>query len=126
MKDNSKITTVVKSAVIIILIILAALFGKYIEDNDKVTFKQETIASSGSESSEYESEADVIIDGKININSATVKDLMKLDGIGEKRAQDIIDYRNKNGGFKQIEGIMMIPGIGDKMFEKIKDKICIE
>lgn len=63
--------------------------------------------------------------GKININSASLKELDTLSGIGAVRAQQIIDYREKNGGFKSIEEIKNISGIGDKTFEKIKDQISI-
>ena len=59
----------------------------------------------------------------ININSASISDLQKINGIGEVKAQSIIDYREKNGGFKSIEDLKNVEGIGDKTFEKIKDKI---
>lgn len=64
-------------------------------------------------------------DGIININSASLSDLQKINGIGEVKAQSIIDYREKSGGFKSIEDIKNVEGIGDKTFEKIKDKISI-
>lgn len=63
-------------------------------------------------------------DGRININTADVAELMKLTGIGESRAQDIVNYRKKNGAFVKIEDIMKVPGIKDAAFEKIRDKIC--
>ena len=65
------------------------------------------------------------INSKISLNSATKEELMTLSGIGEAKAEDIIDYRNKNGGFKNIEEIKNIKGIGDSMFDKIKDHITI-
>ena len=61
----------------------------------------------------------------ININTASISELDKLDGVGPSFAQRIIDYRNKNGGFKDVNELKMVSGIGDKMFEKIKDKIGI-
>ena len=61
----------------------------------------------------------------ININSAPLSDLQKINGIGGVKAQSIIDYREKSGGFKSIEDIKNVDGIGDKTFEKIKDKISI-
>lgn len=64
-------------------------------------------------------------DGIININSASLSELQNINGIGEVKAQSIIDYREKSGGFKSIEDIKNVEGIGDKTFEKIKDKISI-
>ena len=61
----------------------------------------------------------------ININSASLSELQNINGIGEVKAQSIIDYREKKGGFKSIEDIKNVEGIGDKTFEKIKDKISI-
>ena len=62
---------------------------------------------------------------KINLNTASKEDLTKLSGIGEAKAQDIIDYRNTNGPFKTIEEIKNISGIGDALFAKIKDNIIV-
>ena len=62
---------------------------------------------------------------KISINKATKEELMNLNGIGESRAIDIINYRNANGLFKNIEDLKQVSGIGDKLFEKIKDQITI-
>ena len=59
----------------------------------------------------------------ININTATLSELMNIDGVGEKTAQKIIDYREKNGGFKNIEDIKNVDRIGDKTFEKMKEQI---
>lgn len=65
------------------------------------------------------------ITGKININTASVEELDKLPGIGPAIAQAIIDYRTTNGPFKQIEDINIVKGIGDALFEKIKDQITV-
>ena len=62
--------------------------------------------------------------GKININTASKDTLMLLDGIGPTLAQRIIEYRDLHGGFSSIEEICEVPGIGDKRFAAIKDKIC--
>lgn len=61
--------------------------------------------------------------GKININMAGVEQLQELDGVGESKANSIIEYREKNGRFQGIEDIMNVTGIGEKTFEKFKDKI---
>lgn len=64
-------------------------------------------------------------DGKINLNKATKEELMTLPGVGEAKAESIIQYRNESGGFKSIEEIMQISGIKEGLFEKIKDLIKI-
>lgn len=61
----------------------------------------------------------------IDINTATTAELAKLNGIGTAKAQDIIDYRTKNGSFKTIEDIKNVSGIGDALYAKIKDYITV-
>lgn len=62
---------------------------------------------------------------KININTADLYQLCKLDGFGETTSQRIIDYRAKNGAFSKIEDLMKVDGIGSSKFNKIKDLITI-
>ncbi|MEG2247140.1 MAG: ComEA family DNA-binding protein, partial [Peptostreptococcaceae bacterium] len=86
-----------------------------LEENIKVEGSNSgviTSVNSGGESS-----------GTININTATSGELMNIDGVGEKTAQKIIDYREENGAFKTIEDIKNVDRIGDKTFENMKDQI---
>ncbi|MFQ6116145.1 MAG: helix-hairpin-helix domain-containing protein [bacterium] len=62
---------------------------------------------------------------KININSATLEQLRTLPGVGERLANRIIDFRNKNGAFHRLEDLLKVPGIGNKTLEKIRDKIIV-
>lgn len=62
----------------------------------------------------------------ININTADKERLLTLPGIGESRAEAIIDHRESNGKFTKIEDIMNVSGIKEGAFQKIKDKICVE
>lgn len=63
---------------------------------------------------------------KININNATSDQLTKIPGIGVKRAQEIIEARDKMGGFKSLEDLTKISGIGKKTLEKMKDDLSID
>ncbi len=62
----------------------------------------------------------------ININTANIEEFMKLDGIGEKKAKDIVNYRDSVAGFNNIEEIMNVNGIGEKTFYNIKNHIYVE
>jgi competence protein ComEA len=61
----------------------------------------------------------------ININTASLEELDTLDGVGPSTAQKIIDYRTENGGFKTIDEIKEVPGIGDAKFAAMKDSITV-
>lgn len=71
-------------------------------------------------------DANAGIDYKVNINSATVQELVALDGIGEKTAERIIAYREENGKFQSVDQIMNVSGIGENTYEKIKSIIVVE
>jgi competence protein ComEA len=61
----------------------------------------------------------------INLNTATVDQLETLPGIGRKTAERIIEYRTKAGGFKRIEDLMNVKGIGEKSFLKLKPLVSV-
>ena len=63
--------------------------------------------------------------GKINLNTADVSTLTTLPGIGEGKAEEIVRYRERNGRFKKPEDLMKVPGIKEKAFECVKDKIIV-
>jgi len=64
--------------------------------------------------------------GLINLNTATAEQLMELPGIGEAKAKSILEYRTGIGQFTAPEEIMNVSGIGEAMYEKIKDKITVK
>ncbi|MGN1422504.1 MAG: helix-hairpin-helix domain-containing protein [Oscillospiraceae bacterium] len=61
----------------------------------------------------------------INVNTASAEELMTLNGIGEVKAQAIIDYREENGGFSDIDELINVKGIGEKTLEKIRSSVTI-
>lgn len=63
--------------------------------------------------------------GLININTASAAELQTLSGIGPSMAQSIIDERTKNGPFASVDDLMRVSGIGEKKLAKIKDCICV-
>ena len=65
------------------------------------------------------------VSGKVNINTAGKEELMQLTGIGEAKAQSILDYREEHGKFTSTEELMQIEGIKEGVFNKIKDNITI-
>lgn len=62
---------------------------------------------------------------KISINKASIEELKQLDGIGDVKAQKIIDFRNTHGYFTKIEDLVIFQLLNEKEFEKIKDDICL-
>ena len=63
---------------------------------------------------------------KVNINQASVEELVQLKGIGLEYGQRIVQYREEHGAFQKAEDIMNVSGIGPKTFEEIKDRITVE
>ena len=61
----------------------------------------------------------------LNINTATAAQLETLPGIGARTAQAIVDQRQKSGGFKKIEDLMTVQGIGEKSFLKLKPMVTV-
>lgn len=71
------------------------------------------------------SPSSVVISGKISLNTATLDELMMLPGIGEAKAEAIIKYREEVGAFQNIEELKEVNGIGDAIFDDIKESITI-
>ena len=62
---------------------------------------------------------------KVNLNTATVEQLQSLPGIGPATAKSIVEYRAKAGKFNRIEEIINVKGVGEKKFQKIKDRLVL-
>lgn len=74
----------------------------------------------------YAKSANSIKKAAVNINTATVDELVDLPSIGQKVAERIIQYRQKHGSFKTLEDLKTVRGIGDKVFEKVKPMIRVK
>ena len=91
---------------------------------DQVVESVSANASTTADSSETEvASGQTNVSNKININTANLSQLQQLNGIGEKKAQQIIAYRQKNGQFKSVEDLMQVSGIGEKTFAALKDQL---
>ena len=92
-----------------------------IDENSKYVTSESGVAQEENNGQTEEKKSE-----KVNINKATQTELEGLPGIGPATAIKIINYRNENGKFKNIEDIKEVSGIGDAKYENIKDLICVE
>jgi competence protein ComEA len=99
------------------------------EINDDIKIKQKLQATEDSLKSKERKKSkkeEKLKPKSININTATKEILISLPGVGESTAEKIIKYRETHNGFKKIENIMKVKGIGKKKFDKMKDYIFVE
>ena len=94
-----------------------------VKDQDLTNCDDATIIVTNPDSNKDISNSNKVVDNKVSINDGTKEELMTLSGIGEVKAQAIIDYRNKNGKFSKIEDLMNVSGIGESTYNQIKDNI---
>ena len=94
-----------------------------VKDQDLTNCDDATIIVTNPDSNKEISNSKEVVDNKVSINDGTKEELMTLSGIGEVKAQAIIDYRNKNGKFSKIEDLMNVSGIGESTYNQIKDNI---
>lgn len=106
---NKKI--LIKTSIIVVLVFMAAMAAGTFAFAE--TGKSQKVALQDTES-------------RVSINSATIKELSTLSGIGKLRAEAIVAYRTENGDFSNIDDLKKVEGIGKKTFEKIKGRIVLE
>lgn len=89
--------------------------------------QEESISVSSSQQPQEASQPDSLLPGeKINLNTADELELQRLPGIGEKRAADIIAYREANGPFENVDELDEVPGIGQGILEGLRDYAAID
>ncbi|HHQ4696054.1 TPA: ComEA family DNA-binding protein [Aeromonas veronii] len=98
----------------IMLLACLPLFSQPVLAANKATPKQTTTASVTKET------------GKLNINTATLAELTSLKGIGDKKAQAIVDYREKQGKFTSVDQLADVNGIGPATLEANRDMIIVK
>ena len=101
--------------------------ARVLVDGEQITvFTKEETEGLDPETFEYDvPAAGPVSQGKININKATAEELTSLSGIGEAKALAIIEYRETNGAFRETADIMKVSGIGEALYNKIKDDIDV-
>jgi len=78
-------------------------------------------------SQEDDGTPDSLLEGEtININTAPLEELMRLPGVGQTRAQAIVDYRQEQGSFASVDELDQVKGIGPALLEELRPYICVE
>ena len=119
--DNINLSKNLKNEMVIII-------SKKLKENKKNTIKNDALLSSSevigevknSDTNNIQNDSNKLI----SLNKGSLDELMTIPGIGEQKAKQIIEYRNSNA-FTSIEDIKNVSGIGESLFEKIKDYITI-
>ena len=115
-KNTPEITVIVCGIVLTIVVIVVGLMSSPLFSDQLEDIRSEPILSDIQP---------IAVDGKVDINSADVDELTQLYGIGEAKAQAIIDYRLKNGGFFDVDELIQVKGISAKIIDKNIDLIIV-
>lgn len=102
--------------------------GEEVQVNSPVLVSNEQPGEGETQETQAETEAtaDSTTGPKVNLNSATKEQLTQLNGIGDKKADQIIAYRQEHGNFKSPEDLKNVSGIGDKIFAALADQIIVQ
>ena len=108
------------------LLIIFINFESYLSDTFKAIIKKiEEYIPSKEEQNESADRKENISDGRMNVNTASLDDLMTLPGIGEKRAESILKLREERGSFQTVEELLDAEGIKEGIFDQIKDFVKV-
>ena len=100
--------------------------GQLGEAEDQVTVSQQAPAVSASLPEVEDGYPDSLLEGEvIDLNTASAADLTRLPGIGEKRAQAIVDYRESSGPFQSVEELTEVKGIGEGILAQVYDYVTV-
>lgn len=122
-----KLTKSEKCALIICIVFLALSLGFALGQREQESTFVVTESSFSAETAAItESGRPLPVTAKVNINTASAAELETLEGIGPVLAQRIIDYREAEGGFKAIEDITKVRGIGAAVFEDVREHISVD
>ena len=122
MEEEKRQTRVLIAIALVFCALLIGYNAFYVPDASLESFV-ETDQLSGN--GEYSMEAEESSE-KIHLNTASLEDLDTLQGIGPALAQRIIDYREEYGGFFRVEELKEVKGIGEVLFEQIRDSVTVE
>lgn len=95
------------------------------ETDDNYYLSKPTLHESSSKKSTKASQSSASNIGKVSLNTASAQQLQQLNGVGAKKAEGIVEYRNQHGAFKSIEELQKVKGIGPKLFEKNKAQLTL-
>lgn len=117
-----------KTIVFVLIITICVGLGIYVQEREKQykSFFVERNNAGAVIAPTIEETEEIDEKVMVNINTDNYFELMQLDGIGEKTAKRIIEFRKENGNFEVIEDLMRIEGIGKKKFDDIKEYIYVE
>lgn len=122
MKIN--VTKKVKVIVFSVIAVIALALGLYLECCDKKEFVISSVPNQ-IDKSDIENKSHYDDEGRLDINLATIEELMELKGIGEVLALRIVNYREERGQFMAVEELALVPGIGYKKLNNNREYICV-
>ena len=122
MKIN--VTKKVKVIVFSVIAVIALSLGLYLECCDKKEFVISSVPNQ-IDKSDIENKSHYDDEGRLDINLATIEELMELKGIGEVLALRIVNYREERGQFMAVEELTLVPGIGYKTLNNNREYICV-
>ena len=122
MKIN--VTKKVKAIAFIVIAVIALALGLYLECCDKKEFVISSVPNQ-IDKSDIENKSHYDDEGRLDINLATIEELMELKGIGEVLALRIVNYREERGQFMAGEELALVPGIGYKTLNNNREYICV-